>query len=94
MKQITVVGRCGKWSMPQRTVLWSTACDCSHLYFCELTGTMQESHTRKTVHSKVRFSQGLWGMIHEIIAAINKLKMKQRGAHFIDFLMYSGSFNI
>lgn len=51
------------------------------------------THTQ-TVHSKVRFSQGLWGMIQEIIATINKLKMKQRGADFIDFLMYSGSFNI
>jgi len=44
MKQITVMGRCGKWSMPQRTVLWSTACDCSHLYFCGLTWNHTHTH--------------------------------------------------
>lgn len=33
-------------------------------------------------------------MIQKIIASINKLKMKQKGVYFIDFLVYSGSFNI
>lgn len=40
------------------------------------------------------FQQAYKGMIQKIIASINKLKMKQRGVYFIDFLVYSGSFNI
>lgn len=40
------------------------------------------------------FQQAYRGMIQKIIASINKLKMKQRGVCFIDFLVYSGSFNI
>lgn len=47
-----------------------------------------------TIHPRSAFQLACRGMMQKIIASINKLKMKQRGVYFIDFLVYSGSFNI
>lgn len=60
--------------------------------FCEFSG-LQLSLIWPSI-PRSAFQQAYKGMIQKIIASINKLKMKQRGVYFIDFLVYSGSFNI
>lgn len=60
--------------------------------FCEFSG-LQLSLIWPSI-PRSALQRAYKGMIQKIIASINKLKMKQRGVYFIDFLVYSGSFNI